>query len=335
MSNRALWILIILWFIWSGVLFYMYFFVYYIWAIDIKSNVNNYNINIYNKKLLKTSQYNCIKKECNILDISPFSYTLTITKSWYIDFNKDIEIWRNQVLKLDVILNKKVLLNEINIEKTEKIVKNLTNQEKITFLRNKNKSYFYTKINNNNFYFKQDWNYLRLYNDSINLWAFEKVKKEYIKISEVLWTNDYIFITLAKKKYLYFLELKKKYLINLNIDINYIKKWQNNSEFIFITTKWAFVYNKFSLKLEYFDFFRDFIYYESWYIWIINKNDIRRLNNLWLKNITKNLIIYYNTDSKEKKILYKTDIDIVKIYNKWEDIIFIWPDKKEYKLDNY
>ncbi len=337
MSNRVLWVLIILWFILSWILFYIYFFVYYMWNITVKSNIGDYNITLYNKKLIKTKHYDCLNKICNLKDISPFDYFLKLTKSWYIDKNIDIKVQKNEKINLNVTFDKKTILNEIKIEAKNLGILNvkLTNQEKISLLRKKNNSYFYTKSDNQVFSFKKEWNYLKLYKDNLELWTFEKVKKEDIKISEVLWDSDYVFIELAKKKYLYSIVIKKKYPVNLNININYIKKWQDNTQFIFITTKWAFVYNKFSLNLEYFDFFRDFIYYKSWYIGIINKNDTRRLNNLWLENITKNLIIYYNTDSKEKKILYKTNIDILKIYKKWADIMFTSSDNKEYKLENY
>jgi len=338
MSNRILGILILLWFVFSGILFYMYFFVYYMWNITVKSNVDNYKISLYNKKLLQTKNYNCDKKICDLKKISPFNYSFTITKSGYIDFNKDIEIWRNQVVKLNISLVKKTVLNEVKNEKIkEKTVNNreISIKDRIKWLINKKKSYYYKEINNQRFYFKEDWNYLRLYKGSVDLWSFGKVNKENIEIQEIIWNETYIFINLWKNKYIYSLVWKKKYLLTLNISISYIKNGLNDKEFLIITEKWAFIYNKFSLKVEYFDFFRDFVYYKSWYIWIIDKTDKRRLTNLGLENKTTNLIIYYDVDTKEKKILYESSLDIQKIYKKWEDIMFVSSKGKEYKLENY
>jgi len=185
------------------------------------------------------------------------------------------------------------------------------------------------------FYLKEKWNYNELYLDNNDLWSFEKVNKEEIEIKEVLWNKNYFFIRLGKNKYLYSLIVKKKYQVRLNIKINYIKPGLSDREFLFVTEKATFVYDKFSLTLDYIDFFRDFVYHKSWYIWIVDKTDKRRLTNLWLEKETKNLIISYDTETKERKIIFKTDLDIIKIYKKWENIMFVSSKEKEYKIENY
>jgi len=336
MSNRILWILIILWFILSGILFYMYFFVYYMWNITVKTNIQDYKISLYNKELVNTKEINCPNKICDIIKVSPFKYSITISKKWYITKKEDIQVWRNEDLKLDFVLDKKIALNEIKINNDEKIEEILTNKEKISILRKKKGAFFSKNIKSIwNFYFKEKWNYNELYLDNHDLWRFERVNKEEIEIKEVLWNNDYFFIRLGKNKYLYSLIVKKKYPVKLNIKINYIKPGLSDIEFLFVTEKWTFVYDKFSLSLEYIYFFRDFVYYKSWYIWIVDKTDKRRLTNLWLEKETKNLIISYDTETKERKIIFKTDLDIIKIYKKWKNIMFVSSDNKEYNLENY
>jgi len=331
MSNRLLWILVILWFIWLGILFYMYFYVYYMWNITVKTNLKNYKITVYNKKLIQTNNYNCIKKICILSNISPFDYSLSITKSWYIDKNININVSRNQQIDLNIILNKKVFLNEVQIDREYK----LKNKEKINLLQNRYNSYYFIVLDKIwTFSFKTNWLFLKLYQNKKYLWIFDKVNKDNIFLDKIFWTNDYIFIKIWSQKYIYSLLLNKKYNIWLNIDINYVKLWINKNEFLLITDKWVFRYNKFTSKIEYIDFFRDFIYHKLWYIGIIDKNDKRRLNNLWLNNKTKNLIIYYNQDLKEKRILYETNLNIIKIYKKGINIFFISSDKKEYRLYN-
>jgi hypothetical protein len=49
---------------------------------------------------------------------------------------------------------------------------------------------------------------------------------------------------------------------------------------------------------------------------------------------TENLIIYYNPNTKEKRIVYKTDLLLKKIYFKQEKIYFEDSNNEEYELKN-
>lgn len=331
MSNRVLWILIIFWFISLGVLFYLYFFVYYIWNITIKSNIEDYNISLYNKKLLKTEKINCKEKECKLSDISPFEYSLTVSKKWYLDEVLEVSVWKNETISLEVILEKEIYLNEVEINKSD-----FTKDEKISYLREKTKSYASFVLDNLwTFHFKEENSVLGFYKWESKLWNFEVAKKEDIKIREILWNNNYIYIELWENNYLYSLFLNKKFKVELNMKVDYIKAWLNRWEFLFITPKATFIYDSYENYLEYFSYFKDFVYLEDSYIWIIYGDDKRRLTNLWLKSNNKNLIIYYNPNTKEKKVLYITDLEIIKIYKIWEDVMFTTSDNREYKLENY
>ncbi len=335
MSNRVLGLLIILWFILLWVLFFLYFFVYYTGQIVINTNVENYKVELYNKKLLKTDVINCENNKCILGEISPFEYSIKISKTDYIDYLEEFEIWRNEILEIDVELEKKISLekiSEVQIEEWSEI----NREEKMNFLREKSNVYksfdfwaswiYYFKIENNN---------LVLYKNLEKLFVWEITSEEDINIMQIYGDDNSILIILWEKKYLYSIISKIETPVLLNIDIKYVKKANSKSIFHFVTEKWSFIFNRNTWELEYFSYFDDFVYYQDLYIWIINKSDERRLKNLWLEKQKDNLIIKYNPQTKEKKVLYSTDLEIKKIYKQSEDIIFVSSDNNSYKLENF
>ena len=331
MSNRLLWLLIVLWFILSGILFFIYYFVYYNGTIIIKSNLDDYKVELFNKKLLKTLNFDCPDFECKLMDISPFDYKIKIDKQEYRTYENDISVWRNDILSLDINLEK-----DTSLTKIESVESEVDKAEKLNFLKEKKNIYTYFNLGDSwIFYFKENGNNLDLYKNSEELFSIKKIAKEEIDLKLVIWIEDYIYIKHWDSKFLYSLALDKKTEIDLNIDIKYIKSWLKRHLFQFVTDKWTFIFNKHTLKSEYFSFFNDFIYHDDWYIWIITKDDERRLNNLWFESKWKNIIVYYNPNTKEKKILYKTDLEVTKIFKSWDNYMFVANDWKEYKLDNF
>ena len=154
MSNRIIWILIIfLFFIW-GYGFYQYFFVYNTVKLKISSNVEDYKIELYTKNIGQTFRFECKEKECVFKDIAPLSYQLEVIKYGYISFKKDIDIKSRVDFNLDIVLEKKISLEKIDIEDTllkKNNINTWTNlntktgsispKEKIELLKNKNKNY--------------------------------------------------------------------------------------------------------------------------------------------------------------------------------------------------
>jgi hypothetical protein len=111
-----------------------------------------------------------------------------------------------------------------------------------------------------------------------------------------------------------------------------------NNLFLFNTEKWTFVYDDNKITgdtIEYIDIFSDFVYYNDWYVWILKVSDERRIKKLWLSFSQNNAIVYYNPTTKEKRILYETNLNLTKIYLTWDEIYFEenWTDV--YKLENY
>jgi|GEM_PF-1334401 len=81
MSNRILALLVLILFSVFAYFIYAYFFIYYNASIHISSNIENYKVNLYVTKIAKSFTYDCSQKECEIKDIAPFDYNMTLSKA--------------------------------------------------------------------------------------------------------------------------------------------------------------------------------------------------------------------------------------------------------------
>lgn len=338
MSNRILWILILFIFFITGYIFYQYFYVINTVKLIISSNVDNYQVELYAKKIGQTFNYECNEKKCVLENISPYLYQLEIKKIDYISYKTDIEIIEKQDYNLEINLEKKVYLEKIELENELKNISEneIPREEKIENIKNKNKYYFITNLlDGRKFYFEEkDWKLDLIYKEN-KIWTFNKVSRKELNIKKVYENNNFIFIKIAENKYLYNLALGDLEQIKLGVPVNYIKKWFNDKLFLFITSKWTYKYSLFKKTLEYFVFFKDFLYINDYYIWIINKDEKTKLKNLWLEEEKENLIIKYNPNSKEKKVLFRTSLTINKLIKNKDKIIIIDEKSNKYELKNY
>ena len=271
MSNRLLWILIIIWFIWAG---YLYYHLIY-----------------------TPEQKNQIKQELEL-------------KNKIIEEKKEPEL---------IIQDKKEI--------------KLTNLEKIEEIKEKNKSYETFKLFNGlNTYFIEDLNKIELHIEGKKIWTFDLVYKQYLRVDLVLWSERDLYIEVWTDKFYYNDKTKIISRIELNIPVVYTKLWIN-SKLIFVTKKGSFIYSIYNKTLEYFSYFNDFVYFNGWYIWLVREEDKRILKNLWFKS-DNNIIVFYNSDTKEKKIIYKTDINIENIYIYNNKLYFVTVDWKMFELEN-
>ena len=287
------------------------------WKIIINSNVNNYHVKLY-KNLLKNFEKEkfCVEKKCEINDVIPSEYKLIIKKDWYKDIIKNFEINKKTTLEINIILSKKIFLKKKN--NIEKIV--LTRQEKIKNLNARLKNEQILKI--------WDKKYLKekKINDKIFIFLndkeilnFKDLNKD-IFFDKIFWEKNLIFIYSWEKIYFFDLITKNLFFINFKIKPIYIKKLGKN--FLIITGKGAFIYNLDRKKLDYFYLFKDFVKYKNNLIWIIYSWEKNKKKNLWI-NDNNNLIIKYNKETKERKIIYKTLKNIEKIFVKNKKIYII------------
>ncbi len=329
LSNRTLWFLLLLVIIFSGYLFYLYIFVFSLYNVWISSNIWEYKVSLFAKDISKTINFNCKQTKCSLNKIPALNYEMLITKIWY--NNIEINFNPKNKQKFDIYLEKKVIL-----KKLDKIaIKNLSRNEKIDLIKKKNNNYFFQKIWDNEFSFKNLWNRLELYFDSKKVSILNKINKEDIFINKVYGTQKYFYIKYWNTNYLLnkdFLSINK---IDFDIDIKYLKLIQDVN--ILITTKdWSFIYNLIDKNIVYFNSLYDFVILKNWdYIWILSDNNKLQKVNLWFWKISGDLLVYYDQKTKDARLLKKIDFQVNKIYMNNNKIFLednLW---NIYNLENY
>lgn len=339
MSNRILWFLLIIWVLGFGYLLYLIFFVSYTGALEITSNVENYSVKMYAKKIAQTYNYECKTKVCKLSDISPFDYNITISSPTYKDYISELTIKAKEIniINLNLVKDTKLKFVETKIE--EPVNKDLVNT-KIEEIKIKKQSYFNTYLPSVGYlYFKENWSSLDLYKSfswtEDRLGKFPKVSKDKIEIFQVFGNENLILISLGNDKYLYNLETFWLNEFKLVPKVKYIKLWEKQNDFLIITDVGVFTYTFWLDNPKYFYLFKDFVY-SSWsYVWVIYKDEKDKFWNFSLKNDNKNVIIKYNSSDLQRKVILETDIDIDKIVNEGDEIYFYDDMWKQYKLENF
>ena len=226
LSNRVLWILILLSMIWGFYIFYQVFFKIKLTELEINSNIENFSGSLENIKFSK--EFYCEKKKCIIGEIPPFDYKLKIEKENYKYFIKNIDL--NEEKDIKIFLEKKVIFEKVKEKKVSKLqqIKNSLKQ-KVEFWENKEK---YNKIYNdkNLVYFKKN-NKLFFYNLRNN-WSFSISFIPKINNIKNLWNNFYVINTKIWSFNFYKLNKKIEYFSlfwdYIIYDSNYI--WIINSD---------------------------------------------------------------------------------------------------------
>ena len=225
---------------------------------------------------------------------------------------------------------KEISLVKVEVEEQEKT--ELTSEQKIEEIKLNNSFYKIIELWNSKFYFSKNDNSLELKKEEKVVGDFDLVPEDKLDIQKIYSSNNDFYILIWNKKYIYNQNTDLIFELDLGVDINYIKR--SEDIFIIVTDKWSYVFDKTDKSLEYFTFFEDFVYYKDSYVWIIRQDDERRIKNLWLNSLDDNSIYFYNPNSKEKKSLYETSLNLEKIYFEGDFIYFVDSNDEVYKLEN-
>lgn len=322
MSNKILALLVLILFFIFAYFLYAYFFIYYNATIHFSSNVDNYSVKLYVPKIAKSFTYECSKKECDIQDIAPFEYNMTLSKKWYENDFRVITIKKSSKNDVSVSFRKIVSLEEVEKEKK----KELTKDDKVNLVKLKASSYAFFNLEEKGvYYFTESSNAEIILNYFSQSWvksenkaSFKKISPEAISLQAVVGESDSIFIENGEEKYIFSPELNILKKIDLKwVQVSYLKPWDKD-EYLIVTNIWTYVYSFFDEKLTYFPLFFDFVAGEKKLIGYIKQDDNSRLKNFWISWETQNIILEFDRQSLDKKILLKTDEDITKIYlKKW------------------
>ena len=331
LRNKLFALFILLWVIWAFVLFYIYFFLYYTATLVVDTNIESYKVSLFSKKTAQSFEYSCWEKRCTLLDIPPFEYNMTLSSTGYKDEVQTFTLKARKTQEVFLTMEKQVRFEKVEEVKTGT---GLTAQEKIEALRKQKSSYaLFPLMSGKEIQIEDLWWELVLIYEGKELFRFEKIDPTQIEIQEIDQT-DSIYIKAAQTQGI--LDSKAYSFTSLEFipKIFYIKWGSTSQELIFISDKGAFTYNKNTKIFTYFYAFLDYIPLEKEYIGLIYADEDQKKKNYNLQEEKENLIIRYNPDSKERKILYRTNLKIEKIYKKGEQIFFETNEGK-YELENF
>lgn len=60
--------------------------------MSISTNIENYKVSLYNSKLKTSFSTECLQAVCELIDLAPFQYEMTLSKEGYKDYVKTISI---------------------------------------------------------------------------------------------------------------------------------------------------------------------------------------------------------------------------------------------------
>lgn len=339
MLNKLLSLLILICVFWWIYGLYYYFFVLNKSNLTLHWNVENYTVRLYNQTLKTSFFSDCKKTTCELIDIAPFTYSMTIEKDGYKTWNQDIILESKTTQEFQFQLDKQLQVEKIVVSDTQQ---EQTTQNQIAELRMKDVlenayalfdietlGYLYFTKNN-------DTTLTLWYQNSgvtENLYTFPFFEKKDIFIQPVYHTLDTVLIITPNQKYIYNVVLKKVEEIYFPQPILYVKK--NDKNYAFVTQKWTFLYDVVTKKVEYFALFTDFIPLNSTqYLWVISENDTERKKNYNLENESWDLIVKYDIEKKRVKVLEKSYFKVQKIIKDSWNIYFYDQEWNKYWVSN-
>lgn len=333
-----MWFVIILGAIGLVGVFYWYAFIFNISSLKIQSNYWDYQIILSSQQ--QEINHTCETQSCELSKIADFNFTLFANKSWYKTIEKKIDLkrWENVV---EINFQKDyfpIAIQKWLDENDKEILDSLTDtqkliEEKREEIKKSQNLYFFTQTENNKYYFYQkNPQTLNIWKNDQDLWNIDFIEKQNIKVYDII-GNQNEFIIKNNKNYFLFQILQNTFQeINFTLDIQYIKNIDTNT-YIFVTSKWPFVWKKNDNSFEYNHLFSDYIEYKNTYIWYISQQN-NSLKNKLFSNIdnNKNIFYQYNPKNKEKNILFQSDYQIEKIYYSDKKVIIQDINKQIYEI---
>ncbi|MBW7954592.1 PEGA domain-containing protein [Candidatus Gracilibacteria bacterium] len=304
---------------------YYYFFILNKGDLLINTNIKNYDVSLYNKKLKIKFNHNCLEKICKITDIASFDYEIEISKTGYKSIRQNIKVEKNKELKINFNLEKDLVILKVNETKKDEKTSKIDELREINLLK---KNYAFFNLDNLGYFY-----FIDNLDDTIKLfwqkdkkdtfiYSFNKVLKKEINIIPIDMSENELLISIGDEKYIFNLD---NFLITKTFfpqNIVYAKYMLNN--YYFITKNGSYLYNLQTNKFEYFYLFKDFLMYDSEnYLGIIYDNEIEKKKNYNLQDFSGNLIVKYNYKTKKIKVLKDTSIIIEKLVLN-DDKIYIY-----------
>lgn len=318
---------------------YYYFFILNKWNMTITTNIDNYTVQLYNSKLKTTFSTKCLEPVCELIDLAPFQYEMTLSKEGYKDYVKKIAIISWEKIEVKAVLEKQLFMEKVETSQTQDDSDTQKQIEKVRELSFLQKTYKYVLLPEFGYFYFQDNQdgSLSLFwkngTQSLNLYSFSKIKPVDLDVKLVAQTDNMILILHGEESYIYDLWNNTVEKIFFPQKLDYVKKSWNI--YHFVNEKGTFLYDTLSKKMEYFYLFKDFVYYDDeYYLWIISALETQKKKNYNLEAVSGNLIIKYNFKTKTIKVLETTDTTISKMVMENKRLYFYDSSNNKYQVKN-
>lgn len=307
--------------------FTIYYFNYlYKWSLEISYNTENIDLRISPISWSYWSTITC-NKTCDTIILKPWEYNLIVTSSWYDSISRVIKIKKDSITKENFNLEKIKwfeLFEEYSKSSETKLL--LLNKKLLETAKT------YTVIWNDLYYLREEsWkNFFWIIKDK-NVKELEIPYSESTKITiqEVYMSPSETYLSIWDKKYIINFNPLIYSEFKFNENIKYIKKIWNN-DYLFITDKWNFDYNKSTKIFEYKDILDDYVIYNWGYIWIIL--DWSKYSKKY--SIYWDYLVKYNSSTKKVEKIAPININIFAIEELFWKIYITDYNKNKYTLSN-
>lgn len=336
MWNRIFSFLILVWVFAGAYGFYYYFFVINKWWLTLNSNVSSYSVTLYNSDLKTSFETQCENQMCELIDLAPFTYALTVTKDWYESFQTEVKVIKKETQTLDISLQKSVYL----LPQTSTQNLSSTGSQKIESLKIltqlKQKEKYFETIEKWNFYLEKNtdasYNLFSNISNPKNIFRIPSSLLSSIEIFEVFWDSK-IIVSYDETYVLIDILTWESEQIDFAQDLKYAKK--DGNILSLINDKWVFLYDVITQKTEYFYLFKDFVYVSpTQYLWVIFADETQKKKNFWYESETQNIFVLYDFTTQEKNIVYRTSQKIEKLLFEQSNIYFYNEKWEKFLIEN-
>jgi len=338
MSNRIVALLSLVIFFWSIVGAYYYFFILNKWELNIYANVGEYSLEMYNHTLKTTTQTFCENSTCELIELPPFTYTVTVKKDGYKDVTQYVTILARDLVEMTVTFEKQLQVQAVAVEEPLVLNREKTEREEIeeqirsdaySVFDVEGKWFFYFVQNPDSTltlwqrYQAQDRQYLN----------FQNMPASKLFLDRIYQTDAEIFIKHGDDLYIFDIFSGTSQRVFFPQSVQYIKKSEAGI-YHFVTGKGTFLYDSISGdEPQFFVLFRDFIPYEDGYLWVIFENETQKKKNYQIEQ-NGNLVVRYSPQEKEIRIIEEVALSVDKIVYEWEKIFFYTANGEKYEVDN-
>lgn len=311
---------------------YLYFFVYYTSTITIHANVDTYKVSFFSKKTARKWEHECPDTQCEIPDVAPLEYRISIYKTDYQSQTLSIDVAPRRNEDIFIELKKQPQLTKIDVPA---IVENKA--DILARLKQKNKYIAtYPLDTGERLLFEPRWDtVVAIYetNDQhIEIQAFPLQDAQNL-YGEYIYGTEEIFFRVGNLSYIYNISRGELIELPFDIEILYVKTSPQPWMYYIVTKQGTFLYDSLNNRSEYQYIFHDFIHTTETYVGIIYDDETQKKKNFSFTQ-PGHLIVQYHPTEKTRDVLYTLETYPERIEYRDEKVILIL-DGDIYELTNF